>query len=193
MLLMSKLSQKIKYARHQKGITQIQLANKLGIGRTSVVNWETDYIKPPVEIIEQIAIVLDVTKEWLLNDTDDFNYLPDEKVIEKRSPTEFGKKLTLLRKTKSMTLEDMSKLLNMSRQGYLKYEKSVTEPSIDTLKKLSRIHKVSLDDLVGTNEDPEQEISVFDKRIEDWVVEIIKARGNKKEVIKNIWNEIKNL
>jgi transcriptional regulator with XRE-family HTH domain len=112
---------------------------------------------------------------------------------EMKYPSELGKKLMLLRKSRNMTLEDIAKILNITNSAYQRYEKGNREPSIENLITLANIHNVSLDDLLGLNGESKQEIHSITDNLDDWMVEIIKAGDSKKEAIKNIWNEIKKL
>ena len=41
-----KFSEKLKTLRKQKHLTQAELAKKLGVGTTTVINWENDYSQP---------------------------------------------------------------------------------------------------------------------------------------------------
>lgn len=60
----------------------------------------------------------------------------------------FCEKLRELRKEKEMTQEEMAKALNVSTAGYGNYERGRTEPDIATLKRISAILNVSLDELL---------------------------------------------
>lgn len=55
-----KLGQKIKKARKNSGITQEQLAEKVGMHYTSISRIETGYANPPVQTIHKIAKVLKI-------------------------------------------------------------------------------------------------------------------------------------
>lgn len=52
------------------------------------------------------------------------------------------------RKLKNITQEEMASKLNVSRQSYINYESGETEPSFETLKKISIILNVSIDNLL---------------------------------------------
>lgn len=56
------------------------------------------------------------------------------------------------RKSKNITQEEMAKMLNVSRQSYINYESGNTEPSFETLKKISSILNVSIDCLLDNKE-----------------------------------------
>jgi DNA-binding XRE family transcriptional regulator len=77
-------------------------------------------------------------------------------------------KIKEFRKVKNINQEEMAKLLNVSRQTYIHYESGEFEPSFETLIKISKILKTSLDDLLG-NED---HASKRDKKFNDLVNEL---------------------
>ena len=45
------LNEQIRELRNIRGISQIQLANKLGVTKQSVSNWENDNILPSIEML----------------------------------------------------------------------------------------------------------------------------------------------
>ena len=59
------------------------------------------------------------------------------------------KKLKDYRKSKEITQEEMSKILNLGSTTYKNYENNITEPNIETLIKLADFFHVSIDELVG--------------------------------------------
>ena len=52
--------------RNIRGISQIQLANKLGVTKQSVSNWENDNILPSIEMLVKIANFFEVSTDYLL-------------------------------------------------------------------------------------------------------------------------------
>lgn len=56
----------IKYLRQSRELNQVQLADKLGVAKQSVSNWENDNIMPSVEMLEKIADFFNVTTDYLL-------------------------------------------------------------------------------------------------------------------------------
>lgn len=61
-------------------------------------------------------------------------------------------KIKQYRKLKNITQEEMAALLNVTRQSYINYENGETEPSFETLKKISKILNVSIDALLDNEE-----------------------------------------
>ena len=60
------LSQQIRALRLAKGITQTQLADRLGVTKQSVSNWENDNIQPSAEMVVRLAEVFSVSTDYLL-------------------------------------------------------------------------------------------------------------------------------
>lgn len=57
---------RIKYLRQSKELSQVQLAEKLGVAKQSVSNWENDNIMPSIEMLEKIADYFNVSTDYLL-------------------------------------------------------------------------------------------------------------------------------
>jgi transcriptional regulator with XRE-family HTH domain len=76
-----RLARRIRKARRRAGLSQHQLAVLLGVGRSSVANWEGEgSIAPPCERLLALASVLGVNFEWLATGRGEHLYLvdPDE-------------------------------------------------------------------------------------------------------------------
>lgn len=59
------LSSDIRRARMRKGFSQVELANLLGITRSAVANWEGGITLPCSAHLQKLALVTDVSYEWL--------------------------------------------------------------------------------------------------------------------------------
>ncbi|MCQ2982533.1 MAG: helix-turn-helix domain-containing protein [Treponemataceae bacterium] len=60
------LHDQIKLLRINRGISQVDLANALGVTKQSVSNWENDNIMPSIEMLIKIASYFSVTPDYLL-------------------------------------------------------------------------------------------------------------------------------
>ena len=60
------LNEQIRELRNIRGISQIQLANKLGVRKQSVSTWENDNILPSIEMLVKIANFFEVSTDYLL-------------------------------------------------------------------------------------------------------------------------------
>ena len=65
---------------------------------------------------------------------------------------EFNEKLQELRKSRSLTQEELAEALFVSRTAISKWESGRGYPSIDSLKEISRFFSVTIDDLICSEE-----------------------------------------
>ena len=63
-----KMNEKIILCRKKAGLSQMDLADLLGVSRQSVSKWETGEANPDVSNIAALAKALGVTVDWLLNE-----------------------------------------------------------------------------------------------------------------------------
>lgn len=56
----------IRYLRQSQGLNQVQLAEKLGVKKQSVSNWENGNIMPSIEMLMRIADYFSVSTDYLL-------------------------------------------------------------------------------------------------------------------------------
>lgn len=59
-------AKRLKALRKSHELNQVQLADKLGVKKQSVCNWENDNIRPSVEMLEKAADFFDVSTDYLL-------------------------------------------------------------------------------------------------------------------------------
>ena len=60
------LCDEIRRLRLAKRITQARLADRLGVSKQSVSNWENNNIQPSVELLEKLADYFSVSTDTLL-------------------------------------------------------------------------------------------------------------------------------
>jgi len=62
-----RLSIRIRSARTQSGLSQLKLAERLGVSRSAVANWEstTAAVSPTLERLAELSIETAVSFEWL--------------------------------------------------------------------------------------------------------------------------------
>lgn len=66
-----KLNEKIYTCRKKAGLSQVDLADALGVSRQSVSKWETGEANPEVTKIPQLAKLFGVTADWLLSEEEE--------------------------------------------------------------------------------------------------------------------------
>lgn len=60
------LCEMIKKLRISYGISQVKLANELGVSKQCVSNWENDNVQPSIEMLVKIARFFKVSCDYLL-------------------------------------------------------------------------------------------------------------------------------
>ena len=66
-----KLGEKILSARKKAGLSQVDLADALGVSRQSVSKWETGEANPEIGKLPELARLLGVSTDWLLSEEDE--------------------------------------------------------------------------------------------------------------------------
>ena len=66
-----KLRDKLILLRDKAGLSQMNLANKLGVSRQAVSRWETGDSIPTIDNLQLLAKIYDVSLDWLCNDSDE--------------------------------------------------------------------------------------------------------------------------
>lgn len=65
-MIYSDVSQKIRDLRMSKGITQVQLAEMLGVSKSVVSSYENSVHQPPYNILVRLANIFGVSCDYLL-------------------------------------------------------------------------------------------------------------------------------
>ena len=61
-----KLNERIILLRKEKGITQEELAQALGVTNQAVSKWESAQCCPDIQLLPNIATFFDVSIDWLM-------------------------------------------------------------------------------------------------------------------------------
>ncbi len=62
------MNERIKQLRTERGLSQVELAEKLGVSKQSVSNWENDNILPSIEMLLKISHIFSVSTDYLLGE-----------------------------------------------------------------------------------------------------------------------------
>lgn len=86
---MTALSERIYEQRKKKGLSQSELAEKVGVSTKAVSKWETSEAQPTIDNVQRLATIFGVTSDYLLgtesvsqvktNNGQNFQYLEDQK------------------------------------------------------------------------------------------------------------------
>lgn len=72
-------SQKLKLLRNQLGLTQEEFANRIGVSRNSVANYETKVREPVAAVFSLICREFNVNEKWLREGVGEM-FLSDERI-----------------------------------------------------------------------------------------------------------------
>ena len=61
----------LKESRKQRGLTQLEASQKLGIARTTYADYEKGKIQPPIDKLQRISMWLDIPTERLMQANND--------------------------------------------------------------------------------------------------------------------------
>ena len=93
-------SQKLRTLRKRHGYTQMGLAELLGVGRTCIANRESGARIPNIDTIAKIALIFDVSAEYLLMPTHNYASRSESADIDISRLSDYGiAKLTEYYKT----------------------------------------------------------------------------------------------
>lgn len=68
------LNKRIRFLRQTRNLSQVELANLLGVTKQSVSNWENDNIQPSIEMLVKLSEVFSVSTDYMLG-IEDKEYL----------------------------------------------------------------------------------------------------------------------
>lgn len=81
-----KLNEKIMYCRKKACLSQLDLADLLGVSRQSVSKWETGESNPDISKITPLAKAFGVTADWLLSEEEPVETLRDADASAEAKP-----------------------------------------------------------------------------------------------------------
>lgn len=85
------LKDRLKTIRLEKGLTMVQVAEKLGVSYPVYSQWERGKRTPKEETIQRLAKALDVTPDYLAGRTGDLDEIFN--IIRENNPTENDKEI----------------------------------------------------------------------------------------------------
>ena len=62
---MATIGERLRHARKTKKMTQVELAQRIGVAHSTIVRIERGQAKPTIETVEKLAEALGVQAKWL--------------------------------------------------------------------------------------------------------------------------------
>lgn len=166
--------EKIKDLRKERGLTQEELAEKMGLKYYNIGDWERGKCEPCVSDLKQLAEIFDVTVDYLVGRTDEFGAtLPktgatfqgqtaqstNVATIGATLMKKVGEYLKFNREQANKSVYDIENDLGISHQNQYNWEKGAREPSIMQCVKLADYYGITLNELIGLTDEPRNTVS----------------------------------
>lgn len=155
------IGEKLRKLRINKGLTQQELADRLGLTKAVVSTYEQDIHMPGFTNLIEMARLFGVTTDYLLSAGDDHL---DEKLNDPDRDEDcdgdkvrrlgerlmgIGKQIRELREERGMSRQELATGLSLSTMAIGKYERDIMAPSYGTLMDMARFFNVSTEKLFG--------------------------------------------
>ena len=75
------MADRIQYLRKTKGLSQEELADKMGVSRQAVSKWESEQSTPDIEKIIMMSEIFEVTTDYILKGIEPVN-MTDKKTMQ---------------------------------------------------------------------------------------------------------------
>ena len=80
---MESFGKKLRESRDAKGYSQAELAKKINSYHSIIGKYESDEVKPTIDVVKKLAEVLDTTAGYLLGETEDRELLKDPSMLKR--------------------------------------------------------------------------------------------------------------
>lgn len=139
---MKNFGEQLKNKRKESGISQSDLAEKVGVHSQTVSKWERGIMFPDVGQYGDIANALGIPLEKLLDQPLGAKYYKGEFSVQLLSET-----ITVLRRKKAISQSDLADAVGYSPDAVSRWERGITSPDIDSIIIMSRVFGLPLSTL----------------------------------------------
>lgn len=136
---MENFGEQLKNRRKESGISQSELAERLGVHIQTVSKWERGIMLPDVGQFGDIAKALDLPLETLL-----MQPLGEKSYTGEFSVSALSEKIIELRRKKGLSQSDVAEAVDCSPDAVSRWERGVTCPYIDNIIALADVFGVPL-------------------------------------------------
>ena len=141
--IMSKLPERLKDLMAEAELSTPQLAEKINIDHSAISKFLNAERLPSATTLVNLADVFNCTTDYLIGKSD----ILDDRAFKQRPP--FSEQLTYLLKYFKITQYRLIKEAKIAEQTVINWRKGKYEPTIESLIKLSKYFKCSVDFILG--------------------------------------------
>lgn len=163
-------AERLKELRLRKGFTQEELANKIGVAKSTLTGYEKGNREPDLFKIKKLTQVLEVDANYLLglsksssnNTTQELEHISTERIKEDRKNINnirenISNNITFYRKKMKLTQEELANKINVKKTSVSSWERKANSPDIETLYELCKLFNISLEEMYGVSDNNNQE------------------------------------
>jgi len=177
------IGERIRIARKLKGLTQSDLARRLGVTKQTISQYEKGQIKVPEYQLKKIGEILEKPLEYFFSASLENSKKILSKNIDEIKKINLGKKIKMARLEKNISRKELAKKLNISYSTLNSYELSVNEPSFTMLLKIAKALGKPISYFFEEEEDSERD---------ELINMIISLSKEERKVIKGFINMLKS-
>lgn len=148
----------LKAIREQKGLSQRELGERLGVRQQTVAQYENAKDQPKMKTVRRLATALDIpiyklVSNWQEFSSDEFREdlttsTTQKNDMKKDSLTE-GELIKAARKSKGLTQKQLAEKSGLAVVTIQQYERNLRQPRLDNIKKIALALNVLTDDLLS--------------------------------------------
>ncbi len=161
---MATLGEKIRQARKELGLTQVELGRLLGLTQNSVSLYEKGLNQPSSESLTKLSQILHVTTDYLLG-TDEPSDVPVS--TPSLNWTTVAEKLKKLREVRGHTMEQAAASINIAPETWQGWESGQVPIPLDALSVISKAYGVPLKYLMNGIKKKASAESTLDRTLRD--------------------------
>lgn len=135
--------------REDNDISQMKMANILGVNRSAYSLWELGINIIPFEYLYEFAKYFNLSIDYVLGLTNDRNYIEYGEFSKK----EIGNNLKEIRIKNHLSQVCLSKTLNVTQACIVRYEKGIITISTSNIYKYSKYFNIPINDIVNKKDE----------------------------------------
>jgi transcriptional regulator with XRE-family HTH domain len=178
------IGERIRIARKLKGLTQSDLARRLGVTKQTISQYEKGQIKVPEYQLKKIGEILEKPLEYFFSAELKVPGIK-EKLLDKNleSKINIGEKIRKARLEKNISQNELTKLINAGKLTISQYERGKSTPNLFILLKIAKALGKPISYFFEEEEDTERD---------ELINMIISLSKEERKVIKGFINMLKS-
>ena len=180
--------------RKKNGLTQLALAQKLNVSRSTVAMWELGKSEPSNDILKEMSNIFNVSSDFLL----------DIEASEKTNPEtlQIAKRVTERRTELNITREELAEKIGVSKSTMQRYESgAVQHIPFEKLEKIADALNTTVETLSGYEEEEKKAeylaniftVLLQDEELLNTVLSLLRVKENSEDSYRNLTALIKGM